>query len=142
VESRRPPAGATPARKLVCSTRWQSKSVVSGNEKAQFSRDFPATSGAAPVPPEEVLGVTACSRQLTSLEVKIVYMERTSEQLRKWEPFPGLPPNLDTPSLTTDYHNGLDLILAEPRANGRAFRVKFEQPLAFRSVNESYRLKL
>ena len=47
-------------------------------------------------------------------------MERTSEQLLKWEPFPGLPRDLDTPSLTTDYHNGFHLILAEPRGNGRA----------------------
>jgi hypothetical protein len=69
-------------------------------------------------------------------------MERTCEQLLKWEPFPGLPRNLDPPSLTTDYHKGLHLFLAEPRANGRAFRVEFEHPLAFRSVNESYRLKL
>jgi hypothetical protein len=69
-------------------------------------------------------------------------MKRTSEQLLKWEPFPGLPRNLDTPSLTTDYQNGFHLILAEPRVSGRAFRVEFTQPLAFRSVNESYRLKL
>ena len=34
------------------------------------------------------------------------------------------------------------MILAEPGTNGRAFRVDFEHPLALRSVNESYRLKL
>jgi hypothetical protein len=69
-------------------------------------------------------------------------MERNTEHLLKWEPFPGLPRDLDTRSLTTDYQSGVHLILAEPRANGRAFRVKFEKPLALRSVNESYRLKL
>ena len=69
-------------------------------------------------------------------------MERNDEQLLKWEPFPGLPRNLDTPSLTNDYDDGFRLILAEPRADGRAFKVVFEQPLAFRSANERYRLKL
>jgi hypothetical protein len=69
-------------------------------------------------------------------------MEGPSEQLLKWEPFPDLPRNLDSPSLTNDYDNGFRLILAEPRANGRAFKVEFEQLLAFRSANESYRLKL
>lgn len=88
------------------------------------------------------MSVIACSRQLTWLEAKITFMERISEQLLKWEPFPGLPRDLDTPSLAADYHNGFHVILAEPRVHGRAFRVEFEQPLAFRSVNESYRLKL
>jgi hypothetical protein len=60
-------------------------------------------------------------------------MRRTSEQLLKWELFPGLPRDLDTPSLTTDYDNGFHLILVEPGVNGRAFRVEFEQPLAFLS---------
>jgi hypothetical protein len=69
-------------------------------------------------------------------------MELTSEQPLKWEPLPSLPRNLDTQSLTTDYRNGFQFVLAEPHANGRAFRLKFEHPLAFRSVNESYRLKL
>lgn len=69
-------------------------------------------------------------------------MEGPTDQLLKWEPFPGLPRNLDTPSLTNDYDNGFQLILVEPRANGRAFKVQFEQLLAFRSANESYRLRL
>jgi len=33
-------------------------------------------------------------------------MERANEQLLKWQPFPGLPRDLDAPSLATDYDNG------------------------------------
>ena len=50
-------------------------------------------------------------------------MEGPSEQLLKWEPFPGLPRSLDTPSLMNDFENGFRLILAEPSENGRAFKV-------------------
>jgi hypothetical protein len=64
------------------------------------------------------------------------------ERLVKWEPIYGLPRRLDTPSLTSDHEGGFRLILAEPCAEGRAFSVEFDKPLAFRSVNESYRLKL
>jgi hypothetical protein len=69
-------------------------------------------------------------------------MEHKGERVLKWEPLPGLPRNLDTPSLSNDYDNGFRLILAEKRADGRAFQVEFEQPLAFRCVNERYCLKL
>ena len=69
-------------------------------------------------------------------------MEHNCERVVKWEPFPGLPRKLDTPSLTNDYDHGLRLILAEECANGRTFQVEFEKPLAFRSADESYRLKL
>lgn len=44
--------------------------------------------------------------------------------------------------LTNDFEGGFQLILAEPNANGRAYSVRFEKPLAFRSANESYRLRL
>ena len=69
-------------------------------------------------------------------------MEHNCERVVKWEPFPGLPRKLDTPSLINDYDHGFRLILAEESANGRAFQVEFEKPLAFRSADESYRLKL
>ena len=69
-------------------------------------------------------------------------MEPADECLKKWEPFLGLPRDLDAPSLTNDFDSGFCLILAERRADGRAFKVAFEKPLAFRSANESYRLKL
>ncbi len=69
-------------------------------------------------------------------------MGRTSERLSKWDPFPGLPRNLDPRLLTTNYRDGFHLMLAEPNTSGGAFRVEFQKPLALRSVNESYRLKL
>jgi hypothetical protein len=64
------------------------------------------------------------------------------ERFVKWEPISGLPRQLDTPVLTRHYEHGFQLTLVEPRADGRAFDVHFENPLAFRSANESYRLKL
>jgi hypothetical protein len=64
------------------------------------------------------------------------------ERFVKWEPISGLPRNLDTPSLLSDYEKGFQLTLAEPHAEGRVFTIVFEKPLAFRSANESYRLKL
>jgi hypothetical protein len=64
------------------------------------------------------------------------------ERVLRWEPNIGLPRNLDTPVLTNDYEHGLQLILAESSADGRAFSVQFEKPIAFRSANESYRLEL
>jgi hypothetical protein len=64
------------------------------------------------------------------------------ERFVKWEPISGLPRALDTPVLTDHYERGFQLTLAEPSANGRAFDVHFENPLAFRSANESYRLKM
>jgi len=67
---------------------------------------------------------------------------KSAERLVHWEPSIPLPRNLDTPVLTDDYEEGFALILAEPKASGRAFRVRSEKPLAFRSANESYRLKL
>ncbi len=66
----------------------------------------------------------------------------SAERLVQWETSIPLPRNLDTPVLTDDYEQGLALILAEPKGNGRAYRARFEKPLAFRSANESYRLKL
>ncbi|MBZ5626391.1 MAG: hypothetical protein LAQ69_48080 [Acidobacteriia bacterium] len=64
------------------------------------------------------------------------------ERIAKWHPDSALPRNLDTVSLTTDFESGVRLILVEPRADGRAFRVEFEKPLAFRSAKECYRLEL
>src|SRR5580700_2193935 len=49
-ESRWTSAGQPPARKLVPSTRWQSKSVVFRKRNAQFYRDFVAGSRASPIP--------------------------------------------------------------------------------------------
>src|SRR3954468_1909262 len=64
------------------------------------------------------------------------------ERVLRWEPDIGLPHDLDTPVLTNDYEHGFRLILAEPSADGRAYSVRFYKPLAFRSANESYRLRL
>jgi hypothetical protein len=69
-------------------------------------------------------------------------MSAAIERFVKWELMSGLPRNLDTPSLISDYERGFQLTLAEPHAEGRVFTVAFEKPLAFRSANESYRLKL
>jgi len=68
-------------------------------------------------------------------------MNATEERFVKWE-IPGLPRILDTPSLINDYENGFVLTLVEEKSDGRAFNIRFEQPLAFRSANERYRLKL
>jgi hypothetical protein len=69
-------------------------------------------------------------------------MAAQEERFVRWEPIPGLPSNLDTPSLVNDYDGGFRLTLVEERGEGRQFTVAFEQPLAFQSANESYRLKL
>jgi hypothetical protein len=69
-------------------------------------------------------------------------MVAQEERYVRWEPIHGLPSNLDTPSLVNDYEGGFRLTLVEERAEGRQFTVAFDQPLAFRCANESYRLKL
>jgi hypothetical protein len=69
-------------------------------------------------------------------------MGAQEERFVRWEPIPGMPSNLDTPSLINDYDGGFRLTLVEERAEGRQFTGAFEQPLAFKSANESYRLKL
>src|SRR4051812_9751521 len=63
------------------------------------------------------------------------------ERVLRWKPDIDLPPNVDTAVLTNDYEHGFQLTLAEPTAHGRAFIVEFDKPLAFRSANESYRLR-
>jgi len=69
-------------------------------------------------------------------------MGAQEERFVRWEPIQGLPKTVDTPSLVHDNDRGFRLTLVEERAEGRQFTVAFEQPLAFRSANESYRLKL
>lgn len=68
-------------------------------------------------------------------------MNIAEERFVKWE-IPGLPRIVDAPSLIDDYENGFVLTLVEEKSDGRAFKVRFEQPLAFRSANGRYRLKL
>jgi hypothetical protein len=59
-------AGETAARKLVRSTRWQSKSVVSQRRKAQFSEEFCCGQPGGTSPLKGVLS-DACLEQLFQL---------------------------------------------------------------------------
>ena len=71
-------------------------------------------------------------------------MDRAGERFVRWEPTAGLPRVLDPNSIVQDFgkRGGLHITLVEPRTDGRAFRFDFIRALAFRSTNESFRLKM
>jgi hypothetical protein len=70
-------------------------------------------------------------------------MDHTAERFVKWEPTRGLP-RVDPKSIAQDFgkNGGLHISLVEPYAGGKAFRIDFARALAFRSANESFRLKV
>jgi hypothetical protein len=67
-----------------------------------------------------------------------------AERYVKWEPIHGLPRILDPTSVVTGVGKNGHLVftLVEPIAAGRVFSIVFDRPLAFRLLNESYRLKM
>ena len=71
-------------------------------------------------------------------------MKNTVERFVKWEPTIGLPRTLDPTFVGKDFgkNGGLTIALAEPRVDGKAFRIHFNRALVFRLANESYSLKL
>jgi hypothetical protein len=71
-------------------------------------------------------------------------MEHTVEQFVRWEPALTLPRILDPTSIEREFgkNGSLRFTSAEPIKGGRVFRIEFARPLALRSGNESYRLKM
>jgi len=71
-------------------------------------------------------------------------MDRAAERIVRWEPTPGLPRVLNPNSIAQDFgkNGGLHITLVEPHTDGKAFRIDFVRALAFRSANESFRLKI
>jgi hypothetical protein len=71
-------------------------------------------------------------------------MKRPAERFVKWEPTPSMPRILDPNFIAREFgkNGGFGITLAEPRVDGRAFRIHFDRALAFRLANESYSLKM
>ena len=71
-------------------------------------------------------------------------MDGAAERFVRWEPTAGLPRVLDPNLVVRDFgeRGGLHITLVEPRTDGRVFRIDFVRALAFRSANESFRLKM
>jgi hypothetical protein len=89
-----------PGRELVRLTREQSKSVVSLQRKAEFSRDFPAGSRAAPVP------LPGGFELLTAVILSAIMVLGTRvDILRTHEHFDGITLAPDGKHLSLDYYD-------------------------------------
>lgn len=63
------------------------------------------------------------------------------EKLVRWQKVDGLPGSFEVDALHDD-DKGFRLVCQSERAGSRAFMLRFQSVIAYRLVNESYRLRL
>lgn len=64
----------------------------------------------------------------------------SDQQFRAWAPLEGVPARLYLEAVHDDCE-GLRFLLRAENATSRTLRLAFESPVAYRNINESYRLR-